>query len=69
MDAEGRFIALVFADAIVVNSYVPTLSLELLGKQRNTDFWKAAVSRCKRLKNKFQNRPVMWMGDMNVAPY
>jgi exonuclease III len=43
VDSKGRFQALVFADPIVVNTYVPTLSLELKGKQRKTDFWKTAT--------------------------
>ena len=69
VDSEGRFQALVFADAIMVNTYCPTLSLELDGKQRKTDFWTSATERYLRITNKFRGRKTIWMGDMNVAPY
>jgi exodeoxyribonuclease III len=68
VDNEGRFITLIFADSIIVNSYTPTLSLELTGQKRKDDFWIAAKHRYKNILEKFPNRPVVWLGDMNCAP-
>ena len=68
IDSKGRFMALIFADMVVVNTYAPILSMELEGKKRKTAFWAAAVERYTRIINKFKNRPTVWVGDMNVAP-
>jgi exodeoxyribonuclease III len=67
-DKEGRFMALIYSDAIVINCYTPTLALDLTGKERKDKFWEAAENRYLRIKNKYAGRPTIWMGDMNVAP-
>jgi exonuclease III len=38
VDSEGRFLALVYPDRIVVNTYAPTLGLDLTGQNRKTLF-------------------------------
>jgi hypothetical protein len=50
IDAEGRFMSLVFSDAIVTNLYAPTLNMELKGQQRKTDFWNAAEKRHRQIQ-------------------
>jgi exodeoxyribonuclease-3 len=68
IDAEGRFMSLFFSDVIVSNLYAPTLSIELKGRHRKTDFWKAAEERHKQSQRRYPNRASIWAGDMNVAP-
>ena len=68
VDTEGRFIALIFSDAVVVNTYVPTLSLDLTGMDRKDKFWTAAEDRYRNIVKHFPDRPTLWVGDMNVAP-
>ena len=68
IDAEGRFMALIFSDVIITNTYAPTLSMELHGKQRKSNFWKAAVTRHNQIQRRYPGRASIWAGDMNVAP-
>jgi exodeoxyribonuclease III len=68
IDAEGRFMSLVFSDAIVTNLYAPTLNMELKGQQRKTDFWRAAEKRHRQIQRRYPGRASIWAGDMNVAP-
>ena len=68
VDCEGRFMSLVFSDSIIVNTYVPTLSLDLTGKEKKAVFWKSAEERYTKIVSRFPDRPMVWVGDMNVAP-
>jgi exodeoxyribonuclease III len=67
VDVEGRFMALVFDDLLLVNTYVPTLGMDLSGKDKKSHFWKQVVAKHGRLAQRYQV-PTMWVGDMNVAP-
>ena len=60
VDTEGRFMAMVFEDAIVINTYVPTLSLDLSGQDRKDKFWKAAEARYRTILADHPNRPAVW---------
>jgi exonuclease III len=42
--------------------------MELKGRQRKTDFWKAAEERHRQIQRRYPNRASIWAGDMNVAP-
>ena len=68
IDSEGRFMSLVFSDAVVTNLYAPTLNMELKGQQRKTDFWQAAEKRHRQIQRRYPGRSSIWAGDMNVAP-
>lgn len=68
IDAEGRFLAVVYKEVIVINSYVPTLGLDLTGADRKTKFWKASSLKAEELQNEFPGRKLIWAGDMNIAP-
>ena len=67
IDSEGRFMALIFSDSIIINTYTPTLGLDLGGDKKDK-FWSATESRYAEILGKFPNRPTVWVGDMNVAP-
>ena len=69
IDSEGRFMALIFPDSIIVNTYTPTLGLDLSGSDKKNEFWSAAETRYTDILDKFPNRPTVWVGDMNVAPF
>jgi hypothetical protein len=69
IDCEGRFLTLVYKEVIIVNSYAPTLGLDLTGADRKTKFWEAAC-KCKKiveLQNKYPGRRLLWVGDLNTA--
>ena len=68
IDSEGRFMALIFSDSIIVNTYTPTLGLDLSGSDKKNKFWSSAEARYTDILKKFPKRPTIWVGDMNVAP-
>jgi exodeoxyribonuclease III len=67
VDSEGRFMMLIFDDIAVVNTYAPTLGLDLSGGKKKTEFWERAQAAHKREMQHHQI-PTIWVGDMNVAP-
>ena len=51
-----------------INTYTPTLGLDLSGKEKKDVFWSAAQARYADILSKFPGSPTVWVGDMNVAP-
>ncbi len=64
---EGRFLAAVYEDVIVVNVYAPTLSMDLEGMDRKKEFWRDALMAVRQLRNEFPEKNVVWAGDVNVV--
>lgn len=63
-DLEGRFIALDFGDWVLWNTYVPNAGTNYAYR---TERWDPAITQyLAQLRE--QNRMVVWVGDLNVAP-
>ena len=69
MDAEGRVLTLVYPSSILLNTYAPTLDLDLspAAQLRKTNFTLAIRKKIQDLREAYPGRPLLWGGDMNVC--
>ena len=67
IDREGRFMALEYDKWIVINSYVPTLQLDLSGGERKELFFSATTDKVTRLRQLHKTKRFLWAGDINVC--
>jgi len=67
IDKEGRFMALEYDKWIVINSYVPTLQLDLSGGERKELFFTTMTDKVMRLRQLHKTKRFLWAGDINVC--
>jgi len=67
VDREGRFMALVYDKWVIINSYVPTLQLDLSGGERKELFCSTMTDKVKEMRQKHKTKRFLWAGDINVC--
>ena len=64
-DAEGRVVSLELPGCYIVNTYVPNSGMKLARLDYRVDKWDPAMR--EHLKSLQDTKPVVWLGDLNVA--
>ena len=67
IDREGRVMAIILPDIVVINTYVPTLQLDLSGTERKNHFYEVFNTWAADLKSKHSTKRLLWVGDLNVC--
>jgi exodeoxyribonuclease III len=66
-DQEGRVLTMDFPLFSLTNVYVPNSGADLQRLSYRTDSWDPALLSFMKEKQKQRNKPVIWLGDLNVA--
>ena len=67
VDDEGRFMALVYPEWVVVNTYVPTLQLDMTGGERKKKFFQEFQRKMGQLREEHTTKRFLWIGDINTC--
>lgn len=69
LNGEGRIITVEFPKFVLINTYVPNAKPDLSRLKFRTEVWEVAMRQhINDMKKKYNNKPIILCGDMNVAP-
>jgi len=67
MERAGTFMTLRYDKWVLMNSYVPTLQLDLTGWDRKKEFFDSMTETAKQLRQQYKTKRFLWVGDINVC--
>ena len=66
-DEEGRINIIEFPTLVLVNTYVPNAGMELKRLPHRISTWDQDMLKCLQKLQRTETKPVVWLGDLNVA--